>query len=63
MADGARDAACDEFVFSVRSLDDGACLVRGRAPGFEFEAMSPAFIESQAMAERWRAWVMEAKHG
>lgn len=52
-------APVDEFVFSVRARPDGACVVRGRGPGFEFEAMSPAFIESQAMADRWRQWVTE----
>ena len=61
MCEGAaRDAAVDGFVFSVRARADGACVVRGRSPGFEFEAMSPAFVEAQAMADRWRAWVMEA---
>jgi hypothetical protein len=50
-------ARVDEFVFSVRARPDGACVVRGRGPGFEFEAMSPVFVESQAMADRWRAWV------
>ena len=56
----ARDAA-EGFVFSVRARADGACVVRGRSPGFEFEVSSPAFVEAQAMADRWRAWVMEAK--
>lgn len=51
----------DGLVFSVRSGSDGSCVVRGRAPGFEFELVSPAFVESQAMADRWRAWVREAK--
>jgi hypothetical protein len=54
-------AAVDEFVFSVRTRNDGACVVRARAPGFEFEAISPVFVESQAMAERRRAWVREAR--
>lgn len=58
--DSARIAAADEFVFSVRARDDGACVVRARAPGFEFEVVSPVFVESQAMADRWRAWVKEA---
>lgn len=56
-------APVDEFVFAVRTRPDGACVVRGRAPGFEFEAMSPVFVESQAMADRWRAWVREACRG
>lgn len=56
----ARDAAGDGFVFSVVARADGACVVRGRSPGFEFEALSPAFVEAQAMADRWRDWVREA---
>jgi hypothetical protein len=56
-------APVDEFVFSVRARSDGACVVRGRAPGFEFEGCAPVFVESQAWAERWRAWVMEACRG
>lgn len=60
MCEGAARDAADGFVFSVRARSDGACVVRGRGPGFEFEAMSPAFIEAQAMADRWRDWVMEA---
>jgi hypothetical protein len=58
MCEGAaRDAAVEGFVFSVRAREDGACVVRGQSPGFEFEAMSPAFVEAQAMADRFREWV------
>jgi hypothetical protein len=61
--DGPRVAAADEFVFSVRTRADGACVVRGRGPSFEFEAMSPEFVEAQAMADRWRDWVREVVRG
>lgn len=62
MCEGAaRDAAVDGFVLSVRARSDGACVVRGRGPRFEFEALSPAFVEAQAMADRWRDWVMEER--
>lgn len=64
MCEGAAcDAAVEGFVFSVRARSDGACVVRGRGPGFEFEALSPAFIEAQPMADRWRDWVREASRG
>ena len=54
-------APVDEYVFAVRARPDGACAVRASAPGFEFEGCAPVFIESQAMADRWRAWVREAR--
>lgn len=61
--DSERVAAVDDFVFSVRSRGDGACVVRGCVPGFEFEGVSPVFVESQAMADRWREWVRRSNRG
>lgn len=55
------EAPVDEFVFSVVARPDGACRVRARGPGFEFEGCAPVFVESQAMAERWRVWVRKAR--
>jgi hypothetical protein len=57
MCEGAARDAAEGFVFSVVARADGACVVRGRSPGFEFEVLLPEFVEAQAMADRWRAWV------
>jgi hypothetical protein len=46
-------------VFSVRARADGSCVVRAQALRFEFEAVSPAFVEAQEFAERWRVWVRQ----
>jgi hypothetical protein len=43
--------------FALRALDDGSCAVRARTHGFEFDCVAPAFVEAQAMADRWREWV------
>jgi hypothetical protein len=56
-----REDARDDLVFAWRARADGSCVVRGQVQSFSFEVVAPVSGEAQAMAERWRQWVVEVR--